>query len=91
MGSDDLSRRLPEGPHPDEITRLSCTFNRMLERIQSSVHQMRVLTDSVAHDLKSPVTSIRGSLEVALSGGERGHGRSGWPKRSKGWIGCRSC
>jgi signal transduction histidine kinase len=72
MGSDDLSRRLPEGPHPDEITRLSCTFNHMLERIQSSVHQMRILTDSVAHDLKSPVTSIRGSLEVALSGGERG-------------------
>ena len=37
MGSDDLSSRLPEGPHPDEITRLSRTFNRMLERIQSSV------------------------------------------------------
>jgi signal transduction histidine kinase len=72
MGSDDLSRRLPEGPHLDEITRLSCTFNHMLERIQASVHQMRILTDSVAHDLKSPVTSIRGSLEVALSGGERG-------------------
>ena len=67
MGSEDLSSRLPEGPHPDEITRLSRTFNHMLERIQSSVHQMRILTDSVAHDLKSPVTSIRGSLEVALS------------------------
>ncbi len=72
MGSDDLSSRLPEGPHPDEITRLSRTFNRMLDRIQSSVHQMRILTDSVAHDLKSPVTSIRGSLEVALSDGAQG-------------------
>lgn len=72
MGSDDLSSRLPEGPHPDEITRLSRTFNHMLERIQSSVHQMRILTDSVAHDLKSPVTSIRGSLEVALSSGTQG-------------------
>ncbi len=72
MGSDDLNRRLPEGPHPDEITRLSRTFNHMLERIQSSVQQMRILTDSVAHDLKSPVTSIRGSLEVALSGGGQG-------------------
>ena len=75
MGSDDLSSRLPEGPHPDEITRLSRTFNRMLERIQSSVHQMRILTDSVAHDLKSPVTSIRGSLEVALSSGAQGQWR----------------
>ena len=77
MGSDDLSSRLPEGPHPDEITRLSRTFNRMLERIQSSVHQMRILTDSVAHDLKSPVTSIRGSLEVALSSG----GQAQWHER----------
>ncbi len=73
MGSDDLSNRLPEGRHPDEITRLSRTFNRMLDRIQSSVHQMRILTDSVAHDLKSPVTSIRGTLEVALSSGAQGH------------------
>jgi len=75
MGSDDLSSRLQEGPHPDEITRLSQTFNRMLDRIQSSVHQMRILTDSVAHDLKSPVTSIRGSLEVALSSGAQGQWR----------------
>jgi signal transduction histidine kinase len=75
MGSDDLSSRLSEGPHPDEITRLSRTFNRMLDRIQASVHQMRVLTDSVAHDLKSPVTSIRGSLEVALSSNSQGQWR----------------
>lgn len=75
MGSDDLSSRLPEGPYHDEIARLSSTFNRMLERIQSSVHQMRVLTDSVAHDLKSPVTSIRGSLEVALFNGNDGQWR----------------
>ena len=67
IGSEELGNRLPEGPHFDEISRLSRTFNRMLDRIQSSVSQMRVLTDSVAHDLKSPVTSIRGSLEVALS------------------------
>lgn len=72
MGSDDLSSRLPEGRHPDEITRLSRTFNRMLDRIQASVNQLRILTDSVAHDLKSPVTSIRGSLEVALSDGSQG-------------------
>ncbi|MFI5115670.1 MAG: ATP-binding protein [Terriglobales bacterium] len=72
IGSEDLSSRLPEGPHSDEISRLSRTFNRMLDRVQSSVHQMRILTDSVAHDLKSPVTSVRGSLEVALSDGHEG-------------------
>src|SRR5271157_3652996 len=67
IGSDDLSSRLAEGSYPDEISHLSKTFNKMLDRIQSSVHQLRVLTDSVAHDLKSPVTSIRGTLEVALA------------------------
>ena len=72
IGTEDLSSRLPEAspPDKDEITRLSQTFNRMLDRIQASVHQLRVLTDSVAHDLKSPVTSIRGVLEVALSGNQ---------------------
>ena len=77
IGSDDLSQRLPEGPHSDEISRLSRTFNRMLDRVQSSVHQMRILTDSVAHDLKSPVTSIRGGLEVALSDGNEGRWQEG--------------
>jgi signal transduction histidine kinase len=65
--TEDLSSRLPESSSRDEIERLSATFNRMLDRIQASVKQMRVLTDSLAHDLKSPVTSIRGCLEVALS------------------------
>src|SRR5579871_6043011 len=67
IGTEDLGTRLPESPVSDEISRLSHTFNRMLDRIQASVNQLHALTDSVAHDLKSPVTSIRGSLEVALS------------------------
>ena len=75
IGSEDLSSRLPEGPRLDEISMLSRTFNHMLDRIQSSVRQMRILTDSVAHDLKSPVTSIRGELEVALSDNSLGRWR----------------
>jgi signal transduction histidine kinase len=67
IGSDDLSSRLPPGTSHDEISRLADTFNRMLGRIQASVSQLRTVTDAVAHDLKSPVTSIRGTLEIALS------------------------
>jgi signal transduction histidine kinase len=66
IGTDDLGARLPDAGKSDEIARLAQTFNRMLERIQASVHQLRTVTDGVAHDLKSPVTSIRGRLEVAL-------------------------
>jgi signal transduction histidine kinase len=67
IGTADLSSRVTVGRQNDEITRLSRTFNNMLDRISASVNQLRTLTDSVAHDLKSPITSVRGSLEFALS------------------------
>jgi signal transduction histidine kinase len=67
IGSEDLAERLPEPVNSDEISRLAKTFNHMLDRIQSSVNEIRSVTDAVAHDLKSPVTSIRGTLESALS------------------------
>jgi signal transduction histidine kinase len=66
IGSEDMGERLPEPANADEISRLAETFNHMLDRIQVSVNQLRAVTDGVAHDLKSPVTSIRGSLESAL-------------------------
>lgn len=75
IGSDDLGSRVPEGPISDEISRLSQTFNRMLDRVQASVNQLRAVTGAVAHDLKTPVTSIRGRLELALSDGENGRWR----------------
>jgi len=67
IGSEALDERLPEAAGSDEISRLAKTFNHMLERVQASVKQLRSVTDAVAHDLKSPVTSIRGTLESALS------------------------
>jgi signal transduction histidine kinase len=70
IGSEDLSARLPEPSNSDEISRLALTFNHMLGRIQSSVNQLRSVTDAVAHDLKSPLTFIRGRLEAVLLDGE---------------------
>ncbi len=66
IGTADLNERLPEPRNSDEISRLAKTFNHMLDRLQSSVNQLRNVTGSVAHDLKSPVTLIRGTLESAL-------------------------
>ncbi len=68
IGAEDLEERLPEPVNSDEISRLGKTFNRMLDRLQSSVKQLRTVTGAVAHDLKSPVTLIRGTLESALCG-----------------------
>jgi signal transduction histidine kinase len=66
IGSEDLGERLPQPVNSDEISRLARTFNQLLDRIQASVNEMRSVTDAVAHDLKSPITSIRGSLESLL-------------------------
>jgi signal transduction histidine kinase len=66
IGQDDLRSRVPENSGDDEISRLAFTLNRMLDRIESSVHQLHTITDSLAHDLRSPITAIRGKLEAAL-------------------------
>lgn len=64
----DLSSRVFSAKKPnDEVARLARTFNTMLDRISVSVNQLRTLTDSVAHDMKSPITAVRGGLEAALS------------------------
>jgi len=41
----------------------------MLDRIEVSMHQLHTITDSLAHDLRSPLTAIRGKLEMSLSSG----------------------
>lgn len=64
--SEDLSSRIPEGQHVDEIARMARTLNGMLDRVAHLVDQLRSLADTVAHELKSPITSIRGRLESAL-------------------------
>jgi heavy metal sensor kinase len=62
-----LAERVPIGTGADEIDRLAATFNRMLDRIQELVRGIREMTDNIAHDLKSPITRIRGQAEIALT------------------------
>jgi len=64
-----LEQRVPLGRRNDEIDRLAATFNRMLDRIQRLVKGIEEISDNVAHDLKSPLTRIRGNAEIALSTG----------------------
>ncbi len=73
--SDDLSTRIPGGEAADEIGYLARTLNGMLDRIAGAVNQLRSLTDTVAHELKSPVTSIRGRLENSLTAQDPGRWR----------------
>ena len=68
IGQTDLKTRVPATRRNDEIAQLAHTLNRMLDRIESSVNQLHTITDSLAHDLRSPLTAIRGKLETSLSG-----------------------
>lgn len=67
IGHSDLNARVPTTRRNDEVSHLALTLNRMLDRIESSVHQLHTITDSLAHDLRSPLTAIRGKLEMSLS------------------------
>jgi signal transduction histidine kinase len=51
----------------DEVGQLARTLNHMLDRIQNTVRQLHTITDSLAHDLRSPLTAIRGKLETVLT------------------------
>lgn len=62
----DLSRRLPVRGSGDEFDRLAVTINEMLEQIQTLMTAMRVVTDSLAHDLRSPLTRACSGIELAL-------------------------
>lgn len=66
IGRNNLITRVPVSGRDDEISRLSIKLNEMLDRIEAAVQQLHTMSDSVAHDLRSPITSIRGKLELAL-------------------------
>jgi heavy metal sensor kinase len=68
--SGDLSQRVPIRRKGDEIDQLALTFNQMLDRIGALVGEIREMNDNIAHDLRSPLTRIRGAAEVALLNAE---------------------
>jgi heavy metal sensor kinase len=62
-----LEKRVPVGRGVDEIDQLALTFNQMLDRIQKLVTGIKEMSDNIAHDLKSPITRIRGIAEISLT------------------------
>lgn len=63
----DLSRRVPVTSADDEFDTLAKNLNRMLMRIEQLMRGMRQVTDSIAHDLRSPLNRLRNRLEGALT------------------------
>jgi signal transduction histidine kinase len=63
----DLKHRLPTHLNDDELNTLTRTINGMLEQIELLVHGVRNVSNSIAHDLRTPLAELRSRLEeVAL-------------------------
>lgn len=71
IGKADLVSRVPLGDEGEEINNLAQAFNDMLERIRGVVIELKEVTNNIAHDLRSPITRIRGIAETTMTGGEQ--------------------
>lgn len=65
IGSEDFSERIPVLGR-DEFAELAETFNGLLGRLHSALDQQRRFTADASHELKSPLTIIRGNAGIAL-------------------------
>lgn len=69
IAAGDLSRRVPLSRRDDEFDRLGESMNTMLDRIDRLMQGVRGVSDSIAHDLRTPIARARARLEEALAGG----------------------
>lgn len=70
-----IDRRVPEPDTDDEVGRLARTMNAMLARLETSAQKQRQFVSDASHELRSPLSSIRTNLEVALHNPDR----ADWP------------
>ncbi len=66
ISGEDLDQRLQETGNGDELDRLARTLNSMLDRFHQSIEQMRQFSADASHELQTPLTILKGEMEVAL-------------------------
>jgi two-component system OmpR family sensor kinase len=66
ISSGDLSHRIDIAGSSEEIRNLGQAFNQMIERLESSFQQIRDFGDNVSHELRIPLSILRGQTELSL-------------------------
>ncbi len=66
ISGEHLDERLQETGTGDELDRLAKTLNGMLGRLDDTFHQMRRFSADASHELQTPLTILKGEMEVAL-------------------------
>ena len=62
IAAGDLTRRMPIAGREDELDQFAGTVNLMVEEVAHVVAQVKIATDAIAHDLRTPLTRVRTQL-----------------------------
>ena len=65
--TENLEMRLSSPKSNDEIEKLTLTFNSLLSRLHQSFKRERQFIEDIAHELKTPIATLKGGIELALS------------------------